>query len=522
MLVTNITLQPKQGYYDWLMENSPASWLGYGGSKGGAKSGAARRIQVRRRISYPGTSGIIMRRVWDDVEKNHVNKMWEEFPDLRQYYASGSHCINFPNGSKLFFDSAENRPDVERKARGPEFMDIFIDQAEQFTEWELKQIKTICRWPGMADNKCKYGLFFNPGGVGAGFLQRVFWTKEFHEREKPADFSFLQAYGWDNVEWARAALSEDYPKLTEEERVNVYYSWGDNKRFTYFIHRTQYGRELDSLDANERPGYLLGDFKKFAGQYFSNFDDAVHVWDLEEIAFQPYWPRWISIDWGFQHHTSVHWHTQAGTMDDKGNAKRLVITYRELIARKLSERALAEEIVSNNESDNIDNIYGGHDLWKTESNGQTKEKAMSSIFRSHGLPSMKHAVINRVDGWRFMHRSLDEGEWIITRNCKEAISALPTRVYDEKKNNEDILKTNDLADDVADDLRYGLYSQYAPGDVPQDILIRQRVAHLTDPTSRAIQCMKLNSDIEARERRKGTVNNRSLARYSRYANRFGR
>lgn len=516
------TLQPKQGFFDYLMENSRASLLGYGGSRGGAKSGAARRIQVKRRLMYPRTNGLIMRRVWDDVEKNHVNPMWEDFPALYDMYKGGSHCIEFPNGSRLFFDSAENSTDVQRKAFGPEFMDIFVDQAEQFTEKELKQIKTTCRWPGMPDHKCKMGLFFNPGGIGAGYLQRIFYTKEYHEREVAHDHAFIQAYGWDNYVWAISALREDYPDLTDDQRIAKFYSWNDTRRFNFFITRTQYGQELNRLDSNERPGQLLGDFKKFAGQYFSNWDEAVHVWDIENIVFEPWWTRWISIDWGFQHHTSVHWHCQAGTVDEKGKHKPLVVTYREMIARKMSERALAEEIVANNDGDKIAHIYAGHDIWKKESNGSTKEKAMSSVFRAHGLPTIKQAVINRVEGWRFMHRSLDEGEWIITRNCKEAISAIPTRVYNEKEGKEDILKTNDLPDDVCDELRYGLYSQAKPDIIPDEVQFQENVKHLSDPTSRAIMLMRLNAERDRKIGESGAVNSRSLARYKRYAKRYGR
>ena len=192
-LTLNINLQPKQGVYDYMMENSPSSFLGYGGSRGGAKSGCARRVMVRRRLKYPGTSGQIIRRVWDDVLKNHVNKMWEEFPDLYEYYRAGEHVIALPNGSRLFFDAAETPTDVQRKAFGPEFMDIFVDQAEQFSENELTQLKTTCRWPNTPINRCKFGLFFNPGGVGAAYLQRIFSTLDYHGEEKREDYAFLQA-----------------------------------------------------------------------------------------------------------------------------------------------------------------------------------------------------------------------------------------------------------------------------------------------------------------------------------------
>lgn len=519
-MLLDINLQPKQAVFYNYVESSPASWLGYGGSRGGAKSGAIRRIMVLRRLKYPRTTGLILRRVWDDVLKNHVNKMWDEFPQLRPFYKAAEHVIELPNGSKIFFDSAENAIDVDRKAFGTEFMDIFVDQAEQFTEAELVQFKTVCRWPATPLNRCKFGLFFNPGGVGAAFLQRVFYTGEYHEKEKGSDYKFLQAYGWDNVEWSRAALTEDgfdgdcKGQNCKKCAICAYYSWDHPKRFRYFIARTQYGQEMDRLPAHLRAGQLMGDFKKFAGQYFSNFDPAVHVWGLDEITFQPYWPRWISIDWGFQHASAIYWHCQVGTTNDEGVEKRLVITYREHIVSGISERALAEEIVAHNEGDPIQNIYGGHDLWKKESSNKTKEEQMSAVFRLHGMPSIKRARIERVDGWRYMHTALDEGEWIITANCREAVKALLMAVFDEKKQNEDVLKTNDKSDDARDSLRYGLFSQYNPQAVPDTIKLKRRVAHIEDPTGRAIQLMKLGE-----QKKHNPLMSRSGARYARYHSR---
>ena len=512
-LQLKIHFQPKQGFFNFLVEKAPQSILGFGGSRGGAKSGAIRRTMVKRRLDNPGTNGLIMRRVWDDVEKNHINKMWEEFPELRQYYIPGSHEIRLPNKSSIFFDACENKADVERKAFGPEYMDVFIDQAEQFTEDELIQLKTICRWPGLSEHACKFGLFFNPGGIGAAYLQRIFSLKEYHERENPDNYAFVQAYGWDNVEWCRAALVAD--GLTSDD----FYKWDSDRRFQYYITRSQYGQEQNSLPAHKRAGQLLGDFKKFAGQYFSNFDEACHVWDLKEIIFQPWWPRWISIDWGFVHSTSVHWHTQAGAVGADGKPKRLVITYREYVTDHLSERALAEQIVAANDGDKIGSIWGGHDLWTAESNGRSKEAAMSEVFRRSGLPSMKQAVISRVDGWRHMHTSLDEGEWIITRNCKAAIRAIPTAIYDTKHagKEEDILKTSTEDDDVLDELRYGLYSQQNPAQLPANIRIAEELSHIKDLTNRNIHAMKLQSSEKYKRETSGVVVGRSIGRYARYA-----
>ena len=57
----------------------------------------------------------------------------------------------------------------------------------------------------------------------------------------------------------------------------------------------------------------------------------------EECGIKPWWPRWVSIDWGFEHPAAVYWHT----LSDQG----VTITYRELVQNWLSPRMLAEAIV---------------------------------------------------------------------------------------------------------------------------------------------------------------------------------
>jgi hypothetical protein len=299
----------------------------------------------------------------------------------------------------------------------------------------------------------------------------------------------------------------------------VYYSWDSETRFRYYITRTQYGQEQNALPAHKRAGQLLGDFTKFAGQYFANFDPAVHVWELEEIARQDHWPIWISHDWGYSHSASTHWHTQAGYTDADGKAKRLVVTFREYVTDHLSERALAQEIVSRNAGLKVQRIWAGHDLWKTESSGESKEQAMSKVFTQAGLPRLMQAKIDRVDGWRFVHRALDEGEWIITKNCIEAVRAIPTAIYDavHPGKDEDILKTTSTSDDVLDELRYGLYSQANQNAVPIDVQIAQRASHLVDPTNRNILIMRLRHESEQKRKNAGVVNNRSASKYQRYA-----
>src|SRR5215471_11360495 len=81
-----IQLQPKQGQLEDLVENSPATRIGIGGSRGGGKSEGGRAVMLLRRLKYPSTSGLIFRRTMDELRSNHITPLFREFPQLRQLY----------------------------------------------------------------------------------------------------------------------------------------------------------------------------------------------------------------------------------------------------------------------------------------------------------------------------------------------------------------------------------------------------------------------------------------------------
>lgn len=413
-----IALQPKQDELSRLCYQSQATWIGDGGARGGAKSGACRRVMLDRRMTFPNTWGMIVRRVYDDVKKDHIDKFWKEYPELERFYVDSDHAIVLPNKSRIWFGYAETLKDVERKFHGPEYMDVFVDQAEQFTEKELRLMKLCNRWPGMPDYACKFVLFFNPKGVGLQFLKRVFHDRKYMGNEKPEDYAFIRAYGWDNVEWARPALTSD--GLTE----NDFYAWSEEQRFKYFVERTQYGRELNALPESERVGELLGEFDRFAGQYFGSvFDRDKTVMGRDQIVqlVKPWWSKWISIDWGFQHYTAVGWNARGQvTADELRRVARLIspkspvdtiVTYRAEAFRNMGERAIAEEIVgrcTEEEKNQIAHIFISPDARQKRGLARSVADQMGDVFVQHGMPRPINADTDRVGGWRLMYNQLKE------------------------------------------------------------------------------------------------------------------
>jgi hypothetical protein len=425
--LAQIVLQPKQSELDDLFEG-PATWIGYGGSRGGAKSGGIDRVCLRRRLDYPGSKAAIVRRVWDDVMKNHVQPILEAFPDLVPFYANKE--INMPNGSRISFMAAETEADVTRKFWGPEFMDIFVDQAEQFTEKELRQIKMAARAPNQPEGKCKLGLFYNPGGVSVAFLKRIFYDKVYEGKERAEDFAFIQAYGWDNVEWARPALMSD--GLTVED----YDSWDEAKRFQYFVTRTQYGRDLDAQPEHIRIGHLLGRFDRFAGQYFGAvFDKKKMQLSPDQVLalVKPWWTRWLSLDWGVYHHTGVLWHARgkvsaeelrkATGLISKASPIDLVVTYKTLMMEQQSEVEIAEAIVKNCNAVERRTIKYffigpiGPERKKKLGVAQTVELQIGRVMRKHGMPEPTLADHDRIGGWRLMYNQMRETSLCATQQA---------------------------------------------------------------------------------------------------------
>jgi len=464
-----VPLQPKQVELLRLVEESPATWIGYGGSRGGAKSHGVRAVMLLRRLKHPGTRGLIFRRTFEQLWKNHIQPLFDQYPFMREWYHTGHRELTLPNGSSIVFGYAEHPGDIYA-FQGTEYMDIAVDEATHLTEAELQFLKTCNRWPGKMPNECKIILTCNPGNVGHAFIKRIFFDRDYHENESSDDYAFLQAYGWDNIEWARAVLAE--ANLSDKD----YYSWSDEKRFRFFIEQTDYGRKLNRLPQAMRIGHLLGTWDRFAGQYFDIFDPAKHVHRVSSFALEPWMPRWIAIDWGYAHASVVEWACQDG---------KITKQYREYQAQGIGPSALAQEIVARSRGEKIDAVYLSPDAFAHRTSESSIAEQIGAVLTAHGLPFPAEADNDRVGGWMRMYELLRDGEWQIGDNCQALIDTLPMLTRDEK-NREDCVKFE--GDDAVDATRYLLYSRLR-GQKPFNVEWEERLAEKMrqgDPTLFAV------------------------------------
>jgi hypothetical protein len=118
----------------------------------------------------------------------------------------------------------------------------------------------------------------NPGNIGHAWVKSLWIDKQAAPGMEdplaydPADYEFI------------AARVSDNPIYANDE---------------------SYLKTLRALPSHLRRAFLDGDWEVFAGQYF---DTSRQVLRAETIDWKPWWPRWISVDWGFEHPAATYWH----------------------------------------------------------------------------------------------------------------------------------------------------------------------------------------------------------------------
>lgn len=531
-----LRLQPKQAELLDKIEQSQASWLGMGGGRGGAKSGALQRIMLARRMSLPGTPGVIVMRNYDQVQQYHVVPMLNEWPQLAEFYTEKNGLV-IPTGggktSQIRFSYAEALDDVVRRFRSANNYDVFIDQAEQFTEAELREIKQSVRWPGTKQGACKLVLAFNMGGVGIDFLRKKFHLKEYNAMERAEDYEFIHVHPWDNVEWVRMALIED--GLTERD---YYEAFTEEQRMQYCASRGDYGRNLVSQDEALRKRDWLGSWESLEGAFFGRvFDRDKTVLSQEQVAalIKPWNKRWLSQDWGRGHYCSTHWHARVDiSQEDARNVLgwevqkplRAVITYREYIAggaavsdeggnRELAEQDIAREIVARTpqgERGTLDRFFLSPDAFAKKTSANTIAEEEGDILKAAGLPRPDMADNDRAGGWALMYNlllstkrmaSIGDEVWFISANCPEIVRTIPLLMRDPD-NLDDVLKTDKgaakLEQDVADDVRYGLKSMLGTVEIPKDVQREAVLAKSPNHTQRHIDHLKFEVEYAGKHK----------------------
>ena len=295
-----ITPQPIQRKLFRTYEHSKATKIGFGGPRGGTKSHSSDILMLARRTKYPGTNGLFVMRVYSDMMDIHIRPLLETYPELELGFNKQEMILKLSNGSYIRYLSGESLDSfTKRKGRG--FADVMIDQSELFSKDEIEFLYTINRTvkPGITP---KTLLCFNPGNIGHAYHKRVFYDKIYEGKEKPEEFAYIEAKGWDNAYWSINELAEEEgiePKdLTPEEvqrLIRKYHTYPEEKRFNMYL-STNYGRTLDGLPEHKRRAELFGDMEVFEGMFFEDYRYGHHV--IEGYRISPHRQTIAGLDYG--------------------------------------------------------------------------------------------------------------------------------------------------------------------------------------------------------------------------------
>ena len=227
---------------------------------------------------------LIVRRTYKELEGNHIRILKSMCKDIARYNST-SKILTFTNGSTIEFMYCARDGDLDR-LQGLEYDIIFLDEAAQLTEYQIKAITATLRGVNKFPKRCY--LTCNPGGAGHAYIRRVYVDRQFLPTENPDDYTFIQALVDDNT-----ALMAAQP---------------------------EYLATLEALPYKLREAWRYGRWDVFEGQVFTQFrDDPEHYddrhWTNVCNPFPiPYdWTIYRGYDHGYNKPFSVGWYAIAPT-----------------------------------------------------------------------------------------------------------------------------------------------------------------------------------------------------------------
>jgi terminase large subunit-like protein len=472
---------PKQQEF----HRSAAKYRLFGGAAGPGKSRALVEEAVVQAHEVPGANTLLLRRTFPELEESLIlpfrRFIFPQWERIGARYNESKHIVYWPNGSTTRFGYCQRENDVYQY-QGAEYLFIGVDELTLFTlrQWQFLTSRNRCPIPGSFPNMAGAT---NPGNIGHAWVKKLFIDKqpapgmENADQYDPSEYDFISARVSDNPIYANDAA---------------------------------YIKTLRALPTHLRKAFLEGDWNVFAGQYFDIFDRGRHACHSSAIELKPWWPRWISGDWGHAHPSCIHWHAKDGDR---------VITYRELHGKGIGEKQLGRMIVDLCAADKdstgrmipMKQFFFSPDAFAERSSQHTIAREIGDVLAEAGIPRPVLADNDRIGGARLLYQLLDADLLVIFEDqCPKLIECLPTLIHDELRP-EDVLKVDaaegSIGDDPYDSQRYGLKSMLGEAKVPIEVQLKERMAEAkeegVDRTNRAILAKKFLQQHAASKRPTG-------------------
>ena len=389
-----------------------ASEVLFGGAAGGGKSYGQTVDAFLFALKYPGSKQLLLRRTFAELDKSLIRTVLSWYPRDIFRYNSSAHVGTFVNGSCIDFGYCASETDVYQY-QSAEYDVIRFDELTHFTEAQYVYLISRVRGANGFPKQIKSST--NPGGVGHQ------WVKDRFVDPSPPNTEFKGVDGMSRI---------FIPSLLDD---NTFLMTSD----------PDYKRRLEALPERDKKALLYGDWNIFDGQYFPEFDRAVHVIDPFKIPKE--WRRYRAFDYGLDR-LACYWIAV--------DSMKTAYVYKELCASDLPISTACECIKEMNGDDDIYLTLAPPDMW---SRSQETGRSKASIFVENGLDITKSSN-NREAGWLAIKELLKTDSNGFSRlkifnTCTELIKCLPALQIDKKKPTDCATEPHDITH-APDGLRY--------------------------------------------------------------------
>ena len=349
----------------------------YGGSAGSGKSELLVMLPILRGWhEHPNFHGIIFRRTFPELEESLIMMAKEWYPLFGGKYNDQKHYWTFPSGAIIRFSYMLTDDDA-RSHDTAQYHYVGFDELTHFTEFQYRYLLSrIRRRKSHSDLPCIIRSASNPGNIGHGWVRGRFiapWRIGYQALRDPKSGEY------------RIFIPA---KLTDNPHIDAGY-----------INR------LRLLPLAEQKAKIEGDWWAYAGQVFTEFrgqlypdepSNALHVLPALSIIIPEWWPKLISIDWGYAAKTSVHW----GAISPDAR----LFVYREYVCTKKNISVWAADIARISQFDgNIKSVELDPSAWQNR--GQEKLIWMQVQDALPSLP-VNQADNDRIGGKLAIHEML--------------------------------------------------------------------------------------------------------------------
>lgn len=424
----------------------------YGGAAGGGKSYWLRWWCLRELLRLYALTGIKGLRVglfsmdYPTLTDRQISRINAEFPaSLGKLAKTQADGYNFKLADRFGGGTIALRNlDDPSKYRSAEFAGIAVEELTENQLQTFNDLRFRLRWPGI--DRPSFVAATNPGGDGHGWVKALWVDSDF----------------------------KDMPELLplKSEFAYVPAKATDNSHLT-----SQYYQDLLTLPEQMRKALAEGDWNVFAGQFFREWTESVHVVEPFEIPW--HWRIKRSGDWGYKDPSAFLWTAVApdGSLYVVG----------EWYGSGYSIRDQAAAILAFEQGRNVEKIGVIDDqAFQTTGIGTP----IADQFREYGVywsPCTKGPG-SRVAGWNLIRKALQytrgpEGE--ITRQpllkvfrgaAPKLCQSIPVLVHDKNKV-EDVSDKTDF-DHSPSALRYLLMEGLEPKRTPDSEMSEEDAAFL--------------------------------------------